>query len=204
MWVAPRQWSWPLNLPLDFFGIFRAKILKDEDLSTPWADEIEQKVVSSPEVGWERMVSQILFLGPSKLLEPNASFAQMSQKLIVSPIIKTLVFSKVPEMVRDWIDGIARDWKFERIIPAYFAGPIKAGRAELLAVFAFLDDFLGELYITWSSLYLLFTSLMGKAASYFLSDDMKTLSSFDEFLVSMGAVKKRSLAGNDDLHRLNV
>lgn len=43
------------------------------------------------------MVLQILFLGPSNLLEPTASFAQMSQKLIVSPIVKTLVFSKVPE-----------------------------------------------------------------------------------------------------------
>ncbi|KAB2056064.1 hypothetical protein ES319_A11G078700v1 [Gossypium barbadense] len=170
VWVAPRQWSWPLNLPLEFFGIFRAKILQNEDPSTPWANEIEQKVLSSPEVGigpyvevafyhkqsrtllvtdaviyvpknppecinkeyllesaknglavkilskgkkvldepvvdneinrqkgWERMVLQILFLGPSNLLEPNASFAQMSQKLIVSPIVKTLVFSKVPE-----------------------------------------------------------------------------------------------------------
>ncbi|XP_021297699.1 uncharacterized protein LOC110426731 [Herrania umbratica] len=263
VWVAPRQWSWPLNLPLEFFGIFRAKILEDEDLSTPWADEIEQKVLSSPEVGigpyvevafchkrsrtllvtdaviyvpkkppecinkeyllasaknglavkllskgkkvpdepvvdneinrqkgWERMVLQILFLGPSNLLEPNASFAQMSQKLIVSPIVKTLVFSKVPEKVRDWIDGIARDWKFKRIIPAHFAGPIKAGRAELLAAFAFLDDLLGERYITRPSLALLFTSLMGKAASYFPPDDMKTLSSLDELLVSVGAVKK--------------
>ncbi|XP_043704168.1 uncharacterized protein LOC122654239 isoform X2 [Telopea speciosissima] len=170
IWVAPRQWSWPLNLPLEFFGIFRAKTLKDEDSSTPWATEIEQKVFSSPEVGigpyvevafyhkrsrtllvtdavifvprqppeciskesllqsaknglavkilskgkevpdepvvdnklnrqkgWERMVLQILFLGPSNLLEPTASFGQMSQKLIVSPIVKTLVFSKVPE-----------------------------------------------------------------------------------------------------------
>lgn len=45
------------------------------------------------------MVLQILFLGPSNLLEPTASFSQMSQKLIVSPIVKTLVFSKVPEKV---------------------------------------------------------------------------------------------------------
>ncbi|KAJ6371274.1 hypothetical protein OIU77_001723 [Salix suchowensis] len=226
IWVAPRQWSWPLNLPLEFFGIFRAKTLKDEDMSTPWSDEIEQKVLSSPEVGigpyvevafyhkrsrsllvtdavifvarkppecigkesllasaknglavkilskgkevpqepvvdnqmsrqkgWERMVLQILFLGPSNLLEPNASFAQMSQKLIVSPIVKTLVFSKVPEKVRDWIDSIVRDWKFKRIIPAHFAAPINAG-------------------------------------SYFPPDDMKTLSSLDQFLVSVGAVKK--------------
>lgn len=263
VWVAPRQWSWPLNLPLEFFGIFRAKTLKDEDFSTPWADEIEQKVLSSPEVGigpyvevafyhkrsrtllvtdavifvprqppdciskesllasaknglavkllskgkevsqepvvdnkmnrqkgWERMVLQILFLGPSNLLEPNASFAQMSQKLIVSPIVKTLVFSKVPEKVRDWVDGIVQDWRFKRIIPAHFAAPINAGRSDLLAAFAFLDDLLDEPYVTRPSLSLLFTSLLGKAASYFPPDDMKTLSSLDQFLVSVGAVKK--------------
>lgn len=263
IWVAPRQWSWPLNLPPEFFGIFRAKTLQDEDLSTPWADEIEQKVLSALEVGigpyvevafyhkpsrsllvtdaviyvpreppeciskesllesaknglavrilsggkevpnepvvdnkmnrqkgWERMVLQILFLGPSNLLEPDASFAQMSEKLIVSPIVKTLVFSKVPDKVRDWIDRMVRDWRFKRIIPAHFAAPIKAGRAELLAAFAFLDDLLGERYITRPSLSLLFVSLLGKATSYFPPDDMRTLSSLDQFLVSVGAVKK--------------
>jgi hypothetical protein len=50
IWVAPRQWSWPINLPLEFFGIFRSKPLKDEDKYTPWTAEIEQKVLSSPEV----------------------------------------------------------------------------------------------------------------------------------------------------------
>ncbi|CAN0924326.1 hypothetical protein LINGRAHAP2_LOCUS34111 [Linum grandiflorum] len=264
IWVAPRQWSWPLNLPLEFFGIFSAKTLVDEDMSTPWADDIEQKVLSAPEVGlgpyvevafyhkrsrsllvtdavifvprnppecidrdsllasarnglavkilskgkevpegpvvdnpttrqkgWERMVLQILFLGPSNLLEPQASFAQMSQKLIVSPIIKTLVFSKVPEKVRDWIDGIARDWRFKRVIPAHFAAPVNVSRSEFLAAFAFLDDLLGDRYATrWPSLSLVFASILGKAASYFPADDMKTLSSLDEFLVSVGAVKK--------------
>ncbi|XP_068336924.1 uncharacterized protein [Pyrus communis] len=136
--------------------------------------------------GRERIVLQILFLGPSNLLEPNASFAQMSQKLIVSPIVKTLVFSKVPEKVRDWVDGIARDWRFRRIIPAHFAAPINASRSDLLAAFAFLD----ERYVTWLSLSLLFTSLLGKAASYFPPDDMKTLSSLGQFLVSVGAVRK--------------
>ncbi|KAM7516731.1 hypothetical protein LguiA_006314 [Lonicera macranthoides] len=263
IWVAPRQWSWPLNLPLEFFGIFRAKTIRDSDLSTPWANEIEQKVLSSPEVGigpyvevafyhkrsrtllvtdavifvpkqppeciskelllasaknglavrllskgrevpeepvidnkmnlqkgWERMVLQILFLGPSNLLEPKASFAQMSQKLIVSPIVKTLVFCKVPEKVRDWIDSIARDWRFKRVIPAHFAAPINASRSEFLAAFAFLDELLGERYITRPSLSALFASFLGKAASYFPPDDMKTLSSLDQFLVSVGAVKK--------------
>ncbi|KAL5230145.1 hypothetical protein ABZP36_028921 [Zizania latifolia] len=263
IWVAPRQWSWPINLPLEFFGIFRSKPLIDEDEDTPWAGEIEQKVLSSPEVGigpyvevafyhkpsrtllvtdavifvprqppeciskesllasaknglavkilskgkevpdepvmdnqrnrqkgWERMVLQILFLGPSNLLEPNSSFAQMSQKLIVSPIVKTLVFSKVPEKVRDWVDRIAADWPFRRIIPAHFSAPVNASRSDFLAAFAFLDEFLPERSAASPGLSLLFASLMGKAASYFPPDDMKTLSSLDEFLVSVGAVKK--------------
>uniref|UniRef100_A0ACD5T8L9 Uncharacterized protein n=1 Tax=Avena sativa TaxID=4498 RepID=A0ACD5T8L9_AVESA len=263
VWVAPRQWSWPVNLPLEFFGVFRSKPLEDEDDGTPWAGEIEQKVLSSPEVGigpyvevafyhkpsrtllvtdavifvprqppecigkesllaaaknglavkilskgrdvpddpvvdnkltrqkgWERMVLQILFLGPSNLLEPNTSFAQMSQKLIVSPIVKTLVFSKVPEKVRDWVDRIAADWPFRRIIPAHFQAPINASRSDFLAAFAFLDEFLPERPAVSPGLSLLFTSFMGKAASYFPPDDMKTLSSLDDFLVSVGAVKK--------------
>ncbi|VFQ91961.1 unnamed protein product [Cuscuta campestris] len=266
VWVAPRQWSWPLNLPLEFFGIFNAKPLQDGDLSTPWADEIEQKVLSSPEVGigpyvevafyhkrsqtllvtdavifvprsppeciskesllksakngvavkilskgkqvpdepivdtkmnrqkgWERMVLQILFLGPSNLLEPNTSFAQVSQKLIVSPIVKTLVFSKVPEKVRDWVDSIVHDWRFKRIISAHFSAPINARGSDLLAAFAFLDDLLGAPRRPMSfSLFL--TSLLGKASSYFPPDDMRTLSSLDDFLVSIGAVK-RTISG---------
>uniref|UniRef100_R7W5K2 DUF4336 domain-containing protein n=1 Tax=Aegilops tauschii TaxID=37682 RepID=R7W5K2_AEGTA len=297
VWVAPRQWSWPVNLPLEFFGVFRSKPLEDEDDATPWAAEIEQKVLSSPEVGtpsssprilisehhreridaylhdnsrvnwvlsgigpyvevafyhkpsrtllvtdavifvprqppdciskesllaaaknglavkilskgrevpddpvednkltrqtgWERMVLQILFLGPSNLLEPNASFAQMSQKLIVSPIVKTLVFSKVPEKVRDWVDRIAADWPFRRIIPAHFAAPINARRSDFPAAFAFLDEFLPDRPAAAPRLSLTFASLLRTGASYFPPDDMKTLSSLDDFLVSVGAVKK--------------
>ncbi|KAF3638623.1 hypothetical protein FXO37_24279 [Capsicum annuum] len=93
-------------------------------------------------------------------------------------------------LVRDWIDSIVGDWKFKRIIPAHFAAPISASRSDLLAAFAFLDDLLGEHYATWPSFSLLFTSLLGKAASYFPPDDMRTLSSLDQFLVSIGAVKK--------------
>ncbi|XP_078442678.1 lysine-tRNA ligase [Wolffia australiana] len=263
IWVAPRQWSWPINLPLEFFGIFGSKPLKDEDTSTPWADEIEQKVLSSPEVGigpyvevafyhkrsrtmlvtdavifvprqppdciskesllaaaenglavrilskgrevpqdpvvdnlanrqkgWERMVLQILFLGPSNLLEPNASFSQMSQKLIVSPIVKTLVFSKVPDKVRDWVDRISQDWPFKRIIPAHFAAPVATSRTEFLAAFSFLDELLGIPSASRPSLGLMLAAFMGRAAGYFPPDDMKTLSSLDQFLVSVGAVKK--------------
>lgn len=263
IWVAPRQWSWPLNLPLEFFGIFSAKVLRDMDKSVPWASEIDQKVLSSPEVGigpyvevafyhkplrtllvtdavifvpekppevvskealldaaknglavkllskgkevpddpivddertrqrgWERMVLQILFLGPSDLLEPKNSFSKMSQKLIVSPIIKTLVFSKVPEKVMLWVDSIVSDWRFKRIIPCHFAAPISASPSDFKAAFAFLNEFVRDKKRTSSAFQFSLSTLLGKAASYFPPDDMKTLSSLDEFLVSVGAVKK--------------
>jgi len=43
--VAPGQWSWPVDLPL---GFRVDGILQDNDSTTPWAKEIEQKVVSVP------------------------------------------------------------------------------------------------------------------------------------------------------------
>ena len=92
--------------------------------------------------------------------------------------------------VREWVDSILRDWRFKRIIPAHFAAPINASRSDFRAAFAFLDEFLGESHAAWPSLSLLFSSIMGKAASYFPPDDMRTLSSLDQFLVSVGAVKK--------------
>ena len=42
-----RQWSWPLWLPVQFFGIFPDSVLSNDDTSTAWAGEIEQKVFAS-------------------------------------------------------------------------------------------------------------------------------------------------------------
>lgn len=41
------QWSWPINLPVQFFGIFPTGVLRSDADDTPWADEIEQKVFES-------------------------------------------------------------------------------------------------------------------------------------------------------------
>lgn len=46
-WDRGRQWSWPLWLPVQFLGIFPSSVLRDRDLSTPWAGEIEQRIFSS-------------------------------------------------------------------------------------------------------------------------------------------------------------
>ena len=50
-----RQWSWPLWLPVQFFGIFPDSVLVDNDSSAPWSEELEQKLFSSA-VGEQRFL----------------------------------------------------------------------------------------------------------------------------------------------------
>lgn len=45
--------------------------------------------------GWMRMCLQVLFFAPANLLEPEASFRRFAGRLIVSPVVRVLVFSKV-------------------------------------------------------------------------------------------------------------
>jgi len=45
VFTVPQQWSWPLDLPSAFYGIFAAGELKDRDESAPWAAEIEQRLL---------------------------------------------------------------------------------------------------------------------------------------------------------------
>ena len=49
--------------------------------------------------GWQRMALQILYFVPYNLLQPAASFSAISQKLLVSPVLKKLVFLNSPEEV---------------------------------------------------------------------------------------------------------
>ena len=45
--------------------------------------------------GWMRMCLQVLFFAPVNLLEPEESFGRFAGRLIVSPVVRVLVFSKV-------------------------------------------------------------------------------------------------------------
>ena len=49
--------------------------------------------------GWQRMALQILYFVPYDLLQPAASFSAISQKLLVSPVLKKLVFLNSPDEV---------------------------------------------------------------------------------------------------------
>lgn len=52
------------------------------------------------------MALQILYFVPYNLLQPAASFSAISQKLLVSPVLKKLVFLNSPEEVRPAIQAV--------------------------------------------------------------------------------------------------
>lgn len=222
-WVAPRQWSWPINLPVQFFGIFPAGRLTEEaadpqsDAAVPWLAEIDHKpfassvgigpysevafyhkksktllvtdaVVQVPRtapavveegalleaggplpaavaafsagppgspppppppaspaqraaLGWKRMALQILFFVPGDLGRPERSFDALAGKMIVSPVLRKLVFGNAKSEALAWVDEICRDWpRFNRILPCHFDAPIRAGPRELRAEFSFLEE----------------------------------------------------------------
>ena len=263
VFIAPRQWSWPINLPPQLFGIFAKGMLKNDDLDTPWGDEIEQKVLvssvgigpyievaffhkrtktllvtdavisvpSSPsplveennlidaaksnffvkvlagdlanepvngvplqpdtltpavkDLGWKRMALQILYIVPGDLRDPNKGFAAIANKLIVGPILKTLVFSTEPELSREWIDDICSSWNFRQIVPAHFTAPIKAGPKDLRNAFDFLYP---QSSTKQTGLFGLFPSNVGRQPQY-PEEDIKALDAAKRFLIKAGAVK---------------
>lgn len=227
VYVAPEQWSFPLRLPLPFFGIFGATSIQAGE-AYAWSDDFDHRVltvniskgvgpysevalfhrstktlllvdaaVSVPKepppvipkwaladagdssnffvrllygdasqkrqelesaaddgiaseesrrerIGWMRMCLQVLFFAPVNLLEPEMSFRRFAGRLIVSPVVRVLVFSKTPGEVADWIDDMARSWRFKQIIPCHFDAPIAAGPADLRAAFAWAFEAAGK------------------------------------------------------------
>lgn len=265
VWIAPSQWSWPINLPVQFFGIFATGVLQNDSPPPEWADEIKQKVfvssvgigpyievaffhkatkslivtdavISVPrtppelvkdsdlvdaaasnffvrvlagdladkpvngvplnpteptrevrDLGWKRMALQILYIVPGDLRDPTHGFNAIAGKLIVGPILKTLVFGTTPSASRDWVDSICEDWDFKQVIPAHFTAPIQARPADLKAAFGFLYD--GNEKI---NKYGLLKNVFGtgpKTIEY-PEDDIKALKSAREFLVKAGIVNK--------------
>lgn len=94
-------------------------------------------------LGWQRMCLQVLFFAPVNLLSPQQSFARFTERLIVSPVVRVLVFSKTPKEVALWIEDIASSWRFRQIVPCHLAAPIPSTPADLRAAFAWAYEAAG-------------------------------------------------------------
>jgi hypothetical protein len=59
-------------------------------------------------------------------------------RLLVAPILQTLILNRAPEETLHWADAIAR-WQFTRIISCHFDSPINSTPQEFRQAFAFLE-----------------------------------------------------------------
>jgi hypothetical protein len=64
--------------------------------------------------------------------------ALRSNKLIVAPILQTLILNRAPKTVIDWANRVS-SWNFERLISCHLDAPIDATSEEFRQAFGFLE-----------------------------------------------------------------
>jgi len=74
VFTVPEQWSWPVDLPSAFFGIFAEGELKDADAEAPWASRLSSACCSLRS-GLAFHTAQLSV--PSSTSAQRRSFAQM-------------------------------------------------------------------------------------------------------------------------------
>jgi len=107
--------------------------------------------------GWKKTVLLVSYFFPEHE-EPDPSnlgvvtwtdgweenFVNLAErKLLVPPVVRTLLYAQNPMGVRRWVDIVSREsgWDFDRIVPAHFDAPIEGvGPEEFRDGFRFLED----------------------------------------------------------------
>jgi Domain of unknown function (DUF4336) len=64
---------------------------------------------------------------------------QADGRLLVAPILQTLILNRAPSQTLAWVDRVAQ-WDFKRIIPCHFAAPMSTSPAEFRSAFDFLKS----------------------------------------------------------------
>ena len=69
------------------------------------------------------------------------NFNALAGRLIVPPVVRTLIYAQNPARVQNWVDQVTNGrWDFDQIIPAHFEAPIAATPNDFAAAFRFLKD----------------------------------------------------------------
>ena len=147
-------------------------------------------------LGWKRNALQALYFGPSNLLDPDESWARITNRMIVAPVVSTLVYENVPDSVQRWAKRVGR-WKFKRVVPCHFDAPIEAGPREWNAAFGCLPTSRPELEPDGSpDVALLGGKSKSKSKSknknsrvgYYPDEDMVLLRGVGDFLLRTGVI----------------
>jgi len=115
-----------------FTFYFKPDALENLSLSVTWKNSFTAA---------ERSLKSYFGLYPFKWKNHLASFLALRRdgKLLVAPILQTLILKRSPKKVLDWVDRVC-NWNFTRIIPCHLQAEIIATPQEFKAAFTFLDN----------------------------------------------------------------
>ena len=105
-------------------------------------------------IGWEKTCLLVSYFFPEhEELDPDAgpgvvtwtegwhdNFLALSNRLLVPPVVRELIYAQNPASVRRWVDRVSERWDFRTIVPAHFDAPISANPTDFRRAFAFLED----------------------------------------------------------------
>lgn len=141
----------PLTAPFD--GVSDPqKLLLISKRST--AEFLPADTAEARQAGWEKTALLVSYFFPEhEELDPAAglgvvtwtdgwheNFRVLAGRLIVPPVVRTLIYAQEPERVRRWATRVAARWQFEQIVPAHWEAPIQASPRDFERAFAFLED----------------------------------------------------------------
>lgn len=124
-------------------------LVSKRSTSDPQPEDTEESRL----VGWEKTALLVSYFFPEHE-EPDPeqpgvvtwtdgwhdNFNALSGRLLVPPVVRTLIYAQDPARVQEWVDRVAKRWQFEQIIPAHFEAPISATPKEFEKAFRFLKD----------------------------------------------------------------
>lgn len=87
-----------------------------------------------PAQGWEKMCLQVLFLGPAS----PSTFALVSEKLVVSPVLRTLTLGRVLPYVRAFVADVCDAWPdIKGFLGCHYSGVVPATTRDFRQAFGF-------------------------------------------------------------------
>jgi hypothetical protein len=117
------------------------------------ADPMPDDTPASRLIGWEKTALLVSYFFPEhEEFDPNKlgvvtwtegwhdNFNALAGRLIVPPVVRTLIYAQNRSRVGEWVDEVVERWDFDQIIPAHFEAPITATPRDFANAFLFLKD----------------------------------------------------------------
>ncbi len=128
VFVAPKQWSFPLNLPLSWLGLpsKRTQVLLEDSSKTPFANEFDYAILGSIELGVGRFAEVAFFHKKSRtlLLTDTIVSVPAEPPAIVQLDPSPLLFhakDKAGDIVADTYANRCKGWQRISLFALYFS-----------------------------------------------------------------------------------